>query len=124
MSLTNVELKHLPAASVRAAVSTRIVIAHSRRCPVSVYSAGGIDRVARTMILRYGPGAARAAAERLNTMIDRGNGRRRDLWACVVHAIHEIQEGGGEEDGEPRPRNPGRSEPSRRAWRVALAGRR
>jgi hypothetical protein len=122
MSLTNVELQYPPADGVRAA--TRIVIAHSRRCPVSVHSAGGIDRVARTMILGYGPGAARAAVERLNMMIDRGNGRGRDLWACVVHAIHDLQEGGSEEEGGPGPRNPGPSERPRRVRRIALAGRR
>ena len=32
--------------------------------------------------------------ERLNEMIDRNNIRGRDIWACVVHAIHE-QQGAG-----------------------------
>ncbi|HEU0218839.1 MAG TPA: hypothetical protein VFQ90_19430 [Stellaceae bacterium] len=41
------------------------------------------------MIARHGPNAAREATIRLNRMIDRGNMAARDLWACVVHVIHE-----------------------------------
>ncbi len=62
-----------------------------------------IERLARDMIAKHGARAARVAAERLNDMIDRNNTRGRDIWACVVHAIHERQgtgpnwtEGGGE----------------------------
>jgi hypothetical protein len=50
-----------------------------------------IERIAREMIATHGPGAARAAALRLNEMIDRNNIPGRDLWACVVHRIHERQ---------------------------------
>ena len=50
-----------------------------------------IERLARDMIARHGARAARIAAERLNEMIDRNNSRARDVWACVVHAIHESQ---------------------------------
>jgi hypothetical protein len=50
-----------------------------------------IDRIARDMIARHGPQAARVASERLNERIDRNDVRGRDTWACVVHAIHERQ---------------------------------
>lgn len=53
-----------------------------------------IERLARDMIATYGAGAARLAAERLNEMIDGRNVPGRDLWACVVHRIHE-QQGAG-----------------------------
>jgi hypothetical protein len=53
-----------------------------------------IERLARDMIARHGDRAARAAAERLNEMIDRGNIPGRDVWACVVHAIHQRQGSG------------------------------
>jgi hypothetical protein len=47
-----------------------------------------VSRLAEIMISQYGFGAARAAVERLNAMIDRHDWRRRDQWACVVRAIH------------------------------------
>ena len=47
------------------------------------------ERVAGGMIARHGPNAAREATVLLNRMIDRGNMPGRDLWACVVHVIHE-----------------------------------
>ncbi len=50
-----------------------------------------IERLARDMIAKHGVRAARVAAERLNDMIDRNNTRGRDVWACVVHVIHEHQ---------------------------------
>jgi hypothetical protein len=50
-----------------------------------------IERVAREMITQHGSRAARQATERLNEMIDRNNIPGRDLWACVVHRIHEHQ---------------------------------
>ena len=50
-----------------------------------------IERIASELLAEHGPGAARIAVERLNEMIDRGNIRGRDIWACVVHAIHEQQ---------------------------------
>ena len=50
-----------------------------------------IDRLARDLILRHGSRAAMTAIERLNEMIDRNNRRGRETWACVVHAIHELQ---------------------------------
>jgi hypothetical protein len=50
-----------------------------------------IERTARNMIERHGPEAARKAIDRLNEMIDRNNIPSRDLWACVVHRIHEHQ---------------------------------
>jgi len=50
---------------------------------------GLADRVAGEMIARHGPNAAREATIRLNRMIDRGDMPARDLWACVVHLIHE-----------------------------------
>jgi hypothetical protein len=59
-----------------------------------VVSDAEIERLARDMIAQHGPRAARVAAERLNEMIDRDNIRGRDVWACVVHVIHE-QQGSG-----------------------------
>jgi len=53
-----------------------------------------IDRMAREMIARYGRHAAQKSVERLNEMIDRDNVRGRDVWACVVHAIHVLQDSG------------------------------
>jgi len=50
-----------------------------------------IERIARELLAEHGGHAARVAAERLNEMIDRNNIRGRDIWACVVHAIHEQQ---------------------------------
>jgi len=50
-----------------------------------------IERIARELLAEHGPRAARIAVERLNEMIDRDNVRGRDIWACVVHAIHEQQ---------------------------------
>jgi hypothetical protein len=41
------------------------------------------------MIARHGADAAREAIIHLNRMIDRGDFAARDLWACVVHVIHE-----------------------------------
>lgn len=105
MSFTNAEKEKRPVrgAYSRAAVDDRIVIAHSQRCPAVSSGIRNIDRVARAMIRRHGSGAARAAAERLNTMIDRGNGPGRDLWVCVVHAIHEHQDDDDEGDGGSTP---------------------
>jgi hypothetical protein len=50
-----------------------------------------VERLAREMIAAHGTHAARAAAERLNEMIDRHDIPGRNVWACVVHAIHERQ---------------------------------
>lgn len=50
-----------------------------------------IELLARAMIDRHGTGAARAAVDRLNQMIDRSDWEARDRWACVVHMIHECQ---------------------------------
>jgi hypothetical protein len=50
-----------------------------------------IELLARAMIDRHGPGAAKAAVVRLNQMIDHGDWNGRDRWACVVRAIHESQ---------------------------------
>jgi len=56
-----------------------------------VASDAEIERLAREMIAQHGDRAARAATEKLNEMIDRDNVRGRDVWACVVHLIHERQ---------------------------------
>jgi hypothetical protein len=50
------------------------------------------ERVAVGMISRHGANAARAATVQLNRMIDRGNWAARDLWACVVHVIHQWED--------------------------------
>ena len=56
-----------------------------------VRNEGEIENIARDMIARHGSRAAREAVGRLNEMIDRNNIPGRDLWACVVHRIHEHQ---------------------------------
>ena len=66
--------------------SVRFLLKPLRRIPQRACLA---DRVAGEMIARHGPNAAREAASRLNRMIDRGDMPARDLWACVVHLIHE-----------------------------------
>ncbi|HEX5321381.1 MAG TPA: hypothetical protein VFW46_19620 [Stellaceae bacterium] len=50
-----------------------------------------VDFIARALIAQHGDTAARAAVDHLNTMIDLGNFHRRDMWARVVHAIHDHQ---------------------------------
>jgi hypothetical protein len=50
-----------------------------------------IERIADELIAEHGRQAARVAAERLNQMIDRNDADGRELWACVVHVIHERQ---------------------------------
>ena len=47
------------------------------------------ERVALGMIARHGAGAAQEAITHLNRMIDLGDNTGRDLWACVVHVIHD-----------------------------------
>jgi hypothetical protein len=51
---------------------------------------GEIERIAREMIKQHGGTAARAAVERLNDRIDRGDWHGRDVWARIVHAIHDF----------------------------------
>jgi hypothetical protein len=59
------------------------------------FSQQGIaERVAQSMISRHGANAAREATQHLNRVIDRGDLAARDLWACVVHIIHDRQNGG------------------------------
>ena len=43
------------------------------------------------MISRHGANAAKEAAQHLNRVIDLGDLAARDLWACVVHIIHDRQ---------------------------------
>jgi hypothetical protein len=50
-----------------------------------------IDFIARAIIAQHGDGAARAAVDHLNAMIDQGDFHSRDMWARVVHAIHDQQ---------------------------------
>ena len=50
-----------------------------------------IERVAGELIAKHGQQAARVAAEQLNAMIDRNDVSGRDIWACIVHLIHERQ---------------------------------
>ena len=54
-------------------------------------SEGEAIRVARDLIRQHGARAVFVAVERLNAMIDGDDWRGRDLWARVVHAIHELQ---------------------------------
>lgn len=50
-----------------------------------------IDFIARALIAQHGAGAARAAVDHVNEMIDAGDCQSRDMWARVVHAIHDQQ---------------------------------
>ncbi len=74
---------------------------------MSIVGASGVRRIANAMLTRHGKGAARVAAERLNMMIDRGDWTGRDLWARVVHAIHESDPGIDPHLAQPPERLPG-----------------
>ena len=50
-----------------------------------------IDCLAQAMIAKHGANAARASVERLNERIEHRDWAGRDVWARVVHAIHEEQ---------------------------------
>ena len=50
-----------------------------------------VDFIARALLAQHGDGAARAAVDHLNAMIDLGDFHSRDMWARVVHAIHDHQ---------------------------------
>ena len=50
-----------------------------------------VEELARALIEQHGARAAHAALERLNHSIDERDQPARDLWAQVVHAIHEYQ---------------------------------
>ena len=54
-------------------------------------SEAAIERLARDMIDRHGAEAALRATERINDRIDNADWSGRDLWAAVVHAIHDLQ---------------------------------
>jgi hypothetical protein len=56
-------------------------------------SEAAIQGLARDMIERHGADAAPRAVERVNDRIDRGDWTGREVWAAVVHAIHELQAG-------------------------------
>ena len=57
-------------------------------------SDAAVDRLAREMIERHGAQAALRAVERLNDRIDEQDWKGRNLWAIVVHAIHDLQNAG------------------------------
>ena len=50
-----------------------------------------VDELARSLIEEHGIRAVGVAVERLNQSIDERDVHGRDLWAQVVHAIHEHQ---------------------------------
>ena len=50
-----------------------------------------VEQLARSLIEEHGPRAVHVAVERLNQSIDERDIPGRDLWAQVVHAIHEHQ---------------------------------
>ena len=50
-----------------------------------------VDELARKLIEEHSSRAAHIAVERLNQSIDERDIHSRDLWAQVVHAIHEHQ---------------------------------
>jgi len=54
-----------------------------------------VDFIARALIAQHGSGAAIAAANHLNVLIDQNNWHGRDTWAAVVCAIHRYQRSGG-----------------------------
>ena len=56
-------------------------------------SEAAILGLARDMIERHGAQAALRSVERVNDLIDKGDWSGRDLWAAVVHTIHELQAG-------------------------------
>jgi hypothetical protein len=60
-----------------------------------------MERIAGELIVKHGPQAARVAADRLNAMVDSNDLRGRDIWACIVRAIH-LRQGTApvEADGE------------------------
>ena len=68
-------------------------------------SEGEALTIARDLIRHHGVRAVYAAVERLNIMIDSDDWRGRDLWARVVHAIHEMQ---GSDVEAASPDEPGR----------------
>ena len=77
----------------KADIALELSLAHAfsvRRLGVRA-SEAAIDRLARDMIERHGEQAALRAVERLNDRIDKGDWNRRDTWAAVVQAIHELQ---------------------------------
>lgn len=53
-----------------------------------------IERLACEMMARHGSQAALRAVDRLNERIDAEDWSGRDLWAAVVHAIHELRQAG------------------------------
>lgn len=69
-------------------------------------SEGEAIRIAREMIVRHGDSAVFAAVERLNNMIDGDDWRGRDLWARVVHAIHELHRDAAEAASGGAPEQP------------------
>jgi hypothetical protein len=58
---------------------------------------------ARDLIHQHGTRAVHVAVERLNQMIDKDDWRCRDLWARVVHAIHEMQDSSAEAASPDKP---------------------
>jgi hypothetical protein len=50
-----------------------------------------VEELASTLIEHHGKRAVYIAVERLNQSIDERDHPARDLWAQVVHAIHEYQ---------------------------------
>jgi len=56
-----------------------------------VVSDDEVIRIAREMIKQHEERAAFAAVERLNQMIDQSDWRGRDVWARIIHAIHQLQ---------------------------------
>ena len=50
-----------------------------------------VEDIARALIEQHGTRAAHAAVERLNHSIDERDQSARDVWAQVVHAIHEYK---------------------------------
>ena len=65
-----------------------------------------VRRLAREMIKQHGLQAAFRASERVNDRIDQNDWDGRDVWARVVHAIHDLQR---EEAGLPPTADSGRS---------------
>jgi hypothetical protein len=73
-----------------------------------------LDRMAGELIATHGPQAARVATGQLNAMIDRDDIGGREVWACLVHLIHQRQGTDGDRDTSVRfwsgPRSDGASD--------------
>lgn len=74
------------------------MVHHNENLPMSDPE---VEFIARALIAQHGGQAACAAVNHLNAMIDLGDFHRRDMWARVVHEIHQKQRRGQATDCPP-----------------------